>query len=199
MWNESFKQYVSNQKTDDNSIWKPIKNRRKPTSTSPPIRKYSTPPGLWEKSNEEKADFFAEHLSEVFSDNNDPVPEKPVLKKINKDLNPYDWIPNHQFGFRQAHSTLQQCHRITDVINKAMENRQYYTAVFLDVSQAFDKVWHPGLLLKIERLLPLKYFNLLKSYLNERQFETKFTSLSHPVCGTPREYSWPSPLCPIYI
>jgi len=27
------------------------------------------------------------------------VLEKLILKKINKDLNPQDWIPNHQFGF----------------------------------------------------------------------------------------------------
>jgi hypothetical protein len=167
MRNELFKQYVSNLKRGDNSIWKPTKNRRKPASTSTSIRKYSTPPGPWAKSDKEKTDLFAEHLSEVFSPhNNDPVPENLILKKINKDLNPYDWIPNHQFGFRQAHSTVQQSHRITDVINKAMENRQYCTAVILDVSQAFDK----GLLIKIKRLLPLQYFNLLKLYLNERQF-----------------------------
>ena len=54
-----------------------------------------------------------------------------------------------------------------------MEDQQYCTAAFLDVSQAFDKVWHPGLLFKIKRILPSSYFNLLKSYLNERQFETK--------------------------
>ena len=52
------------------------------------------------------------------------VLEKLFLKKINKDLNPQDWIPHHQFGFRQAHSAVQQCHSITDVINKTMENRQ---------------------------------------------------------------------------
>jgi len=34
------------------------------------------------------------------------LPEKLILKKINKDLNPQDWIPDHQFGFRQAHSTV---------------------------------------------------------------------------------------------
>jgi hypothetical protein len=55
-----------------------------------------------------------------------------------------------------------------------VENQQYCTAAFLDVSQAFDKVWHSVLLLKIKRILPSSYFNLLKSYLNERQFETKF-------------------------
>ena len=38
------------------------------------------------------------------------VPGKLILKHINKDLNPQDWIPNHQYGFRQAHSTAQQCH-----------------------------------------------------------------------------------------
>jgi hypothetical protein len=50
----------------------------------------------------------------------------------------------------------------------------YCTAVCLDVSQAFDKLWHPGLLINIKRILPLQYYNLLKSYLSERQFETKF-------------------------
>ena len=104
------------------------------------------------------------------------VLEKLILRKINKDLNPQDWIPHHQFGFREAHSAVQQCHRITSVINKTMENQQYCTAAFLDVSQAFDTVRHPGLLFKIKRLLPTRYYNLLTSYLNERQFEKKFNS-----------------------
>jgi len=80
------------------------------------------------------------------------VLEKLILKRINKDMNPQDLIPHHQFGFRQAHYTIQQRHRITDTINKALEDQQYCTAVFLDVSQAFDKVWHPGLLFKIKKV-----------------------------------------------
>jgi hypothetical protein len=55
-----------------------------------------------------------------------------------------------------------------------MENHQYCTAAFLDVNQGFDKVWHPGLLFKIKRILYLNYFSLLKSYLNECQFKAKF-------------------------
>jgi hypothetical protein len=54
-----------------------------------------------------------------------------------------------------------------------MENQHYCTAAFVDVSQAFDKIWHRGLLLDIKRILPSGYFNLLKLYLNERHFETK--------------------------
>jgi len=57
-----------------------------------------------------------------------------------------------------------------------MEKQKCCTAALLVVSQAFDKVWHPGLLFKIKRILPSSYFNLLKLYLNERQFETKFNA-----------------------
>ena len=52
---------------------------------------------------------------------------------MNQDLNPQDLIPKHQSGFRQAHSTVQQCHPITDIINRAMENQQFFTAAYLDV------------------------------------------------------------------
>jgi hypothetical protein len=41
----------------------------------------------------------------------------------------------------------------------------------LDISQAFDKVWHDGLLYKIKHSLP-SYFNLFKSYLSDRKFRT---------------------------
>jgi hypothetical protein len=54
----------------------------------------------------------------------------------------HGFIPNHQFGFRKWHSTLEKAHRM----NEALENKQYYSAAFLDISQAFDKVWHTGLL-----------------------------------------------------
>ena len=47
------------------------------------------------------------------------------------------------------------------------------TAAFLDFSQAFDNIWHPGLLFKIKKILPIKYYNLLKSYLQERHYVTK--------------------------
>ena len=138
---------------------------------------------------------------------------KAYTQKIHENLNPQDWIPNHQPGFRQAHSTVQQCHRITGIINKAIENQQYCTAAFLDVSQAFDKVWHQGLLIKIKRILPSSYFNPLKLYLNEYQFETKingetsscfhihsgFKPLPHPFRCTPREHLWSPFLCTTHI
>jgi hypothetical protein len=82
-------------------------------------------------------------------------------------------LPNHQFGFRQRHSTTEQTHRIVQRKNEALENKQYCSAAFLDISQAFDKVWHTGLLYKLRRSLPLNYFLILKSNLHSRHFLVK--------------------------
>jgi hypothetical protein len=86
--------------------------------------------------------------------------ERLLLRRLNADLHPENWIPDHQFGFRQKHSTVQQVHRITQVINKTLESKQYCSGVFLDISQPFDKVWHPGLIYKIKHVFPSAYFNL---------------------------------------
>jgi len=47
---------------------------------------------------------------------------------------------------------------VADTTNKALENRRFCTAAFLDVSRAFDKVWHPGHLYKIKKNSPHKIF-----------------------------------------
>jgi hypothetical protein len=57
-------------------------------------------------------------------------------------------IPNHQFGLRKRHCTIKEIHRIIQRINEALENKQYCSAAFLDISQAFNKIWHTGLLYK---------------------------------------------------
>jgi hypothetical protein len=79
-------------------------------------------------------------------------------------------FPNHKFGFRQRHSTIQQLLGIVNEISEAIENKQYCSAAFLDILQAFGKVWHSGLLYKPHQSLPLNYFFFLKSYLNYRHF-----------------------------
>jgi hypothetical protein len=48
--------------------------------------------------------------------------------------------------------------------------------VFLDVSQAFNKVWHAGLLFMIKKDFPIQYFRLLKSYLSDRKVNEEVSS-----------------------
>ena len=70
----------------------------------------------------------------------------------------------------------QQCHRIVSEINKAINFQEYCSTVYLDVQQAFDKVWYPGLLYKIKLKLPSEYYLLLKSYLYGRHFQVPLNS-----------------------
>ncbi|KAL1139859.1 hypothetical protein AAG570_006836 [Ranatra chinensis] len=96
------------------------------------------------------------------------VLEKLLLKRLSPLLESQNIIPTHQFGFRPNHSTLQQCLRIVDLISSSLEKKEYCGGVFLDVAQAFDRVWHPGLLFKLKKILPNTYYLILQSYLRDR-------------------------------
>jgi hypothetical protein len=50
--------------------------------------------------------------------------EKLLLRRINTDLQPDHWMPTHQFGFRNQHSTVQQTHRIIHTIHQALEDQE---------------------------------------------------------------------------
>lgn len=95
------------------------------------------------------------------------------LNRLNPILKDKKLIPNHQFGFRKNHGTIEQIHRLVDAVNDCYENKKYCSAAFLDISQAFDRVWHEGLLSKVKRMLPINYFLFIKSYLDTRRFFVK--------------------------
>ena len=47
----------------------------------------------------------------------------PIYENIlNLELSDQDWNSDHQFRFPRGHLTVQQCHRIIDVISKAHSN-----------------------------------------------------------------------------
>jgi hypothetical protein len=99
-------------------------------------------------------------------------------------------IPHHQFGFRPGHSTIQQCHRLVRYIQQAIEDKKVCPAVFLDTHQAFDKVWHTGLIRKLTQKLPQQLSQLLQSYLLDRTFQVKInaavSSISEVHSGVPQ-------------
>jgi len=66
--------------------------------------------------------------------------EKCLLTRIIPYLEAQNVIPAHQFCFRQNHGTIEQVNRILSEIRTAFEHREYCSAIFLDVSQAFDRV-----------------------------------------------------------
>ena len=100
--------------------------------------------------------------------------EKLLLKRLRSDVDLSHQIPGYQFGFRPGHSPNQQVHRVVNKIVTSLEGHTLCTAVFLDVAQAFDKVWHTGLLYKLKATLPGPYYLLLKSYLTHRYFQVRY-------------------------
>ena len=107
-------------------------------------------------------------LSKVF--------EKILLKRLIPLAISAKIIPDTQFGFRPNHSTIHQLHRVVDTISVSLEKKHYCAAVFLDVAQAFDRVWFDGLLFKLKKFLPALYFLLVKSYLSDRTFVVRLNS-----------------------
>lgn len=118
------------------------------------------------------------------------VYEKLFLIKLRPIINSKQLIPNHQFGFREKHGTIEQVHRVHRNIKTAIEKKEYSTAAFLDVTQAFDKVWIEGLLFKLKLNLPYPYYEVLKSYLSDRHFMIKLneelTSIHDIKSGVPQ-------------
>jgi hypothetical protein len=107
------------------------------------------------------------------------VIEKLLLTRLFLLVEHNGLIPSHQFGFRQRHSTIEQTHRIVRRINEAFEHKAYCSAAFLDISQAVDKVWHIGLLYKLRQSLPIHYFLLLQSFLQNGHFLVKVASAQY--------------------
>ena len=67
-------------------------------------------------------------------------------------LDTHNIITPHQFGFRKSSSTTDQLLDVYDRLLKNLDNRLTTKILFLDMSKAFDKVWHRGLLAKLERI-----------------------------------------------
>ena len=100
--------------------------------------------------------------------------EKIILAKLLPYIELHNLIPAHQFGFRRKHGTIEQVHRVANEIRKAFEERKFCSAIFLDVAQAFDKVWHEGLIYKIRQYFPAAFHKIFVSYLSERKYRIKY-------------------------
>ena len=79
-------------------------------------------------------------------------------------------ISSHQSGFKGGDSSISQLLSITHEIYKSFDEGFEVRGLFLDISKAFDRVWHDGLIFKLqENDISGKLLLLLKDFLKSRK------------------------------
>jgi len=98
--------------------------------------------------------------------------EKLIFNQLYSYLNSNDLITKNQSGFRPGDSTTNQLLYLVDEIHKAFDCTESFEvrAVFLDISKAFDKVWHEGLIFKLKQNgISGNLLTLFQNYLSNRK------------------------------
>ena len=83
-------------------------------------------------------------------------------------------LADEQAGFRSSSRTEEQLFRLCQNIQDGFQEKTQTTAVFVDLKQAYDRVWRKGLLLKMQRLgIKGNLYNWIKNFLANRTIQTK--------------------------
>ena len=130
--------------------------------------------------------------------------ERLLLARLNPLLNSSDRIHYEQFGFKSHHSTKEPLLRLTSFIQEGFQSKEHTVATFLDIEQAFDRVWHGGLIFKLSALqIPDVYIQLIADYLRNRTFRVRhggFLSDLHRIeAGVPQGSVLAPVLYSIYV
>jgi hypothetical protein len=97
--------------------------------------------------------------------------ERLIDKRLRSVLDPK--LSRAQAGFRSGYSTADQLYRLYAATSRAVRGRKRLPAAFLDISRAFDKCWHHGLMYKLSKLgVTGCAWAWLKAFLSQRSIRT---------------------------
>ena len=119
----------------------------------------------------------------------------PVVSKL---------LEGFQYGFRSSRSTTDLLTVVSDRVARAFNRSGATQAVALDISKAFDRIWHAGLFCKLKSYVILgEIFGLISSFLSNRQLQVVLdgtSSQEYPVnAGVPRGFILGPTLFLLYI
>ena len=109
-----------------------------------------------------------------------------------------------QYRFRSSRSTADLLTVVSDRIARAFNRSGATRAVALDISKAFDRVWHAGLLYKLKSYgISGQIFALISSFLSNRRLRVVLdgnSSQEYPVnAGVPQRFILGPTLFILYI
>ena len=95
--------------------------------------------------------------------------ETIVTKQLLAFLETNNLLSDHQYRFRQARSTVDLLAYAVHAWSSALESYGESRVISLDISKAFDRVWHKGLLAKLPMFgLHHTFFSWIFSFLSDR-------------------------------
>ena len=102
-----------------------------------------------------------------------------------------DLISYNQSGFKPSDSCINQLLSITREISKSFEDGRDVRGVFLDISKAFHKVWHKGLIYKLKQNgISGNLLDTITDFLNSRKqrvaLNGQFSSWTSIEAGVPQ-------------
>ena len=98
--------------------------------------------------------------------------EKLVYNRIVDHVEKCGLFSDFQYGFRSSRSTADLLTVVSDRIDRAFYRFGATSAVALDISKAFDRVWHAGLLHKIKSYgISGQIFGLISSFVSNRRLQ----------------------------
>ena len=117
--------------------------------------------------------------------------EKLLNNRIVAHLEKYDLFSDFQYSFKSSGSTADLVTVLSDRIARAFNRSGATQAVALDISKAFDRVWHAGLLHKVKSYGNSdQIIGLISSFLSNRQLRVVLdwmSSQEYPVnVGVPQ-------------
>ena len=110
--------------------------------------------------------------------------EKLVNNRIVDHLEKCGLFYHFQYGFRSSRSTADLLSVVSDRIARAFNRSGATEAVTLDISKAFDRVWHTGLLHKLKSyVISGQIFGLISSFLSNRRLRVILDGKSSQECA----------------
>lgn len=96
--------------------------------------------------------------------------ERVIYKHVYNHLINNNLLYEYQSGFLPKRSTVHQLIEIYNTVLNSLEKRETCCFVFCDFSKAFDRVWHKGLLHKLNAYgIVGNLYNWFRNYLSDRK------------------------------
>ena len=132
------------------------------------------------------------------------IMERIVFKNVCNYMRDNGILSSHQSGFQSGDSTVNQSAYLYHVFSQALDEKKDVRIVFCDISKAFDRVWHDGLIFKLEKIgIGGDLLNFFEHYLSNRTqsviIDGQISNVGHIKAGVPQGSSIGPLLFSVYI